>query len=410
MLANMSPVPVLPLVINCFMSMFGYLATIKLIPAFREHFIAARLYGMDLNKTSKKEVPESQGVISGTVFLIILFCFIPVPFLSCFVGEQCMGFPHDEFVQLIGALLAICCMIFLGFADDVLNLRWRHKLLLPTMASLPLLMVYFTNFGNTVIVVPKPFRVLLGLHLDLGILYYVYMGMLAVFCTNAINILSGINGLESGQALFISGSIIIFNFLELSGDYGDDHVFSLYFMIPFFFTTLGLFYHNWYPSSVFVGDTFCYFAGMTFAVVGILGHFSKTMLLFFIPQVANFIYSLPQLFRFIPCPRHRLPRFNPDTGKVGMSYSKFKSKDLSKLGHLILKVAELLRVLDVRRENKDGDDYIECNNMTLINLVLKILGPTHERNLTVIMLIIQVMGSAVAFGIRYHLVRLFYDV
>lgn len=73
-----------------------------------------------------------------------------------------------QFVQLIGALLAICCMIFLGFADDVLNLRWRHKLLLPTMASLPLLMVYFTNFGNTVIVVPKPFRVLLGLHLDLG--------------------------------------------------------------------------------------------------------------------------------------------------------------------------------------------------------------------------------------------------
>lgn len=63
-----------------------------------------------------------------------------------------------------------------------------------------------------------------------------------------------------------------------------------------------------YPSRVFVGDTFCYFAGMTFAVVGILGHFSKTMLLFFIPQVLNFLYSLPQLFHVIPCPRHRLPR------------------------------------------------------------------------------------------------------
>lgn len=30
-----------------------------------------------------------------------------------------------------------------------------------------------------------------------------------------------------------------------SGDYHDDHVFSLYFMIPFFFTNLALFYHNW---------------------------------------------------------------------------------------------------------------------------------------------------------------------
>ena len=30
-----------------------------------------------------------------------------------------------------------------------------------------------------------------------------------------------------------------------------------------------------YPSRVFVGDTYCYFAGMTFAVVAILGHFEQ---------------------------------------------------------------------------------------------------------------------------------------
>ncbi|XP_027786297.2 UDP-N-acetylglucosamine--dolichyl-phosphate N-acetylglucosaminephosphotransferase isoform X5 [Marmota flaviventris] len=327
-----------PLLVNLIGSLLGFVATLTLIPAFHGHFIAARLCGQDLNKTTRQQIPESQGVISGAVFLIILFCFIPFPFLNCFVEEQCKAFPHHEFVALIGALLAICCMIFLGFADDVLNLRWRHKLLLPTAASLPLLMVYFTNFGNTTIVVPKPFRPILGLHLDLGILYYVYMGLLAVFCTNAINILAGINGLEAGQSLVISASIIVFNLVELEGDYRDDHVFSLYFMIPFFFTTLGLLYHNWYPSRVFVGDTFCYFAGMTFAVVGILGHFSKTMLLFFMPQVFNFLYSLPQLLHIIPCPRHRIPRLNTKTGKLEMSYSKFKTKSLSFLGTFILKV------------------------------------------------------------------------
>ena len=31
---------------------------------------------------------------------------------------------------------------------------------------------------------------------------------------------------------------------------------------------------------MFVGDTFTYFAGMTIAVAGILGHFSETLLLF----------------------------------------------------------------------------------------------------------------------------------
>ncbi|XP_031200678.1 UDP-N-acetylglucosamine--dolichyl-phosphate N-acetylglucosaminephosphotransferase isoform X1 [Mastomys coucha] len=400
----------LPLLVNLIGSLLGFVATVTLIPAFRNHFIDARLCGQDLNKLSRQQIPESQGVISGAVFLIILFCFIPFPFLNCFVEEQCKAFPHHEFVALIGALLAICCMIFLGFADDVLNLRWRHKLLLPTAASLPLLMVYFTNFGNTTIVVPKPFRWIFGLHLDLGILYYVYMGLLAVFCTNAINILAGINGLEAGQSLVISASIIVFNLVELEGDYRDDHVFSLYFMIPFFFTTLGLLYHNWYPSQVFVGDTFCYFAGMTFAVVGILGHFSKTMLLFFMPQVFNFLYSLPQLFHIIPCPRHRIPRLNTKTGKLEMSYSKFKTKSLSFLGTFILKIAESFRLVTVHRGESEDGAFTECNNMTLINLLLKVFGPTHERNLTLLLLLLQVLSSAATFSIRYQLVRLFYDV
>ena len=73
-----------------------------------------------------------------------------------------------QYAQFICALLSICCMIFLGFADDVLDLRWRHKVLLPTIASLPLLMVYWVNGGSTIIILPKPVRFLLGFQLNLG--------------------------------------------------------------------------------------------------------------------------------------------------------------------------------------------------------------------------------------------------
>ena len=52
-----------------------------------------------------------------------------------------------------------------------------------------------------------------------GVLYYVYMGMLAVFCTNAINILSGVNGLEVGQSWIICLSVLLHNFIELSGNH-----------------------------------------------------------------------------------------------------------------------------------------------------------------------------------------------
>jgi UDP-N-acetylmuramyl pentapeptide phosphotransferase/UDP-N-acetylglucosamine-1-phosphate transferase len=40
------------------------------------------------------------------------------------------------------ALLAICFMLMLGFADDVVDLPWRYKLVLPAVASLPLLCTY----------------------------------------------------------------------------------------------------------------------------------------------------------------------------------------------------------------------------------------------------------------------------
>lgn len=82
------------------------------------------------------------------------------------------------------------------------------------------------------------------MNLNIGFLYYVYMGMLAVFCTNAINIYAGVNGLEVGQSLVIAASIILFNVVEITGDCWKYHLFSLYFMIPFFFTSLALFQYN----------------------------------------------------------------------------------------------------------------------------------------------------------------------
>jgi UDP-N-acetylglucosamine--dolichyl-phosphate N-acetylglucosaminephosphotransferase len=40
------------------------------------------------------------------------------------------------------AQLSILFMILLGFMDDVLDIRWRYKLILPFFAALPLLIAY----------------------------------------------------------------------------------------------------------------------------------------------------------------------------------------------------------------------------------------------------------------------------
>ncbi len=110
---------------------------------------------------------------------------------------------------------------------------------------------------------------------------------------------------------------------------------------------------------MFVGDTFTYFAGMTFAVAGILGHFSETLLLFFIPQLLNFVYSLPQLTKIVPCPRHRLPRFDASTGLL-----------------------------------------YATPNWNLVNLALHLFGPCTERELCIRLLTFQAGCCVLAFCVR----------
>ncbi|XP_049868212.1 UDP-N-acetylglucosamine--dolichyl-phosphate N-acetylglucosaminephosphotransferase [Pectinophora gossypiella] len=385
------------------LSVVAYLITDELIPKLKDLFIKAGLFGVDLCKTSTNKVPEAIGVVSGCVFLVTSFLFIPIVFGYGLIDRQ--HFPHNEFAEFLAALLSICCMLLLGFADDVLDLRWRYKLLLPTIASLPLLVVYYVNFNSTTFVIPIPLRQWLGTSLNIGLLYYIYMGMLAVFCTNAINILAGINGLEVGQSVVIALSIILFDISELRGDQYKAHMFSLYIMIPYLATTLALLKHNWYPSKVFVGDTFCYVSGMTFAVVGILGHFSKTVLLFFIPQVINFLYSVPQLFHIIPCPRHRLPKHRAETDLLMASRTILVKKEISSLQKFVLQVLSLLHLVD---RTEDGDS-ITINNMTLINLFLIKFGPMSEIKLTMILLIFQFLCTGIAFLIRYPMASYFYD-
>ncbi|CAM9640163.1 unnamed protein product [Ascophyllum nodosum] len=403
-------------------ALLGYLATCFVLPTFTPFLVRRGLTGKDLCKkgtaSADKEIPEGTGVIAGTVFLVC------VVILELIYGR---GSP-DKMVDYLSALLSICFMIFLGFTDDVLDLPWRYKLLLPTVATLPLLCAYD---GSTSIVVPRPLDHLLvnagagtaealtpigraitsifhitlpgggdgggfsggGLVLlDLGMAYMVYMGMLAVFCTNAVNIYAGINGLEAGQSFVVACAILAHNVHELgSGRNSENHTFSAMLLLPFISTTLALLRFNWYPARVFVGDTYCYFAGMTFAVVGIHGHFSKTLILMFLPQVVNFLFSVPQLFKVLPCPRHRLPRINPSTGVLVPSTMPCKGEH------------PLLRPL---RSGPDG----ELINFTLINLTLHVLGPMRERTLCMLLLALQAASCAFGFVIRYYLAGVAFSV
>jgi len=72
-----------------------------------------------------------------------------------------------------------------------------------------------------------------------------------------------------------------------------------------------------------------------------------------------------------------------------MSYTTFKTSDLRPLGKL-LSVFSLLKLVHVETGVGEDKESTRVNNLTLLNFVLKILGPLHERTLTLIILGIQV--------------------
>lgn len=327
---NVCAQTILSVLIASVISFLGYRWTCYLIPRLAPRHVKAGLSGRDINKkgteAGEKPVPESMGLATGVVTLVCL-ALVHVVHKLRLVPRACswLGWQRSEpdatdpwNDDFPAALSSIAFMLMLGFVDDVLDLPWRVKLVMPVVASLPLLAAYS---GATAIGIPKPLVEWLQLtqtYVELGPLYYVYMVALVVFCTNSINILAGVNGLEAGQTFLVGCAILTHNLLQLArspdGSVAASHLFSSYTMLPLVATTFALLRSNWYPSAVFVGDTYTYFAGMTIAVAGILGHFSETLLVFLVPQVFNFVYSIPQLAGWVHCPRHRLPAYNTKTG------------------------------------------------------------------------------------------------
>jgi UDP-N-acetylglucosamine--dolichyl-phosphate N-acetylglucosaminephosphotransferase len=81
-------------------------------------------------------------------------------------------------------------MTFLGFVDDVLDLKWRYKLIVPLFAALPIVL---SHTGNTSLTIPTFLSHSLHLPatLELGFFYHLYTILMAIFCSNSINIYAG---------------------------------------------------------------------------------------------------------------------------------------------------------------------------------------------------------------------------
>jgi UDP-N-acetylglucosamine--dolichyl-phosphate N-acetylglucosaminephosphotransferase len=77
------------------------------------------------------------------------------------------------------------------------------------------------------------------------------------------------------------------------------------------------------------------------------------------------------------------------------------------IGRGMIRFLELLSLAKITRDEKG--EWIDCNNLTLLNLVLFKFGPMNEGTLAWYICGLQILGSLLAFSIRYGLVHIVYN-
>ena len=242
----------------------SWLLTSALIPKVSYFMHKKRIFGLDINKKGskegEKEIPECVGFAAAVAFSMIGMVVSVI--LRVWATPESLTMHIAVFVTIFGTIL-------LGFADDMLDLLWRYKLIFPFFIVLPMICVYG---GPTHVGVIPPFSAIFGDSIELSYLYLLYITLLGIYLTNTINIYAGINGLEVGQSIVAASGMLIYFFADsLINNTYSQYIYSTYLLVTFLGTAVALMRFNAYPASIFIGDTFCYFAGIILAVAAIWG-------------------------------------------------------------------------------------------------------------------------------------------
>jgi UDP-N-acetylglucosamine--dolichyl-phosphate N-acetylglucosaminephosphotransferase len=222
----------------------------------------------DQHKIGKPLIPNGLGVI------YVLFTTIYL-FLIYFSGIL----PISNGVSA-PLTLAVCILFggFMGLLDDWMDLKWRYKAFMPLIAALPLIYLARVDMLRTAISLP-----LIGT-IQFGIWYYfLIIPLIVMIVTNTINMLGGLNGLET-----ICPAIIIVGLMILSQAY-------LILMLGPLLLWLALATLN-VQGKIFVGNTGSFAIGMTIAAFAVITDLKASLLISILPYIFNSSLILLTIF------------------------------------------------------------------------------------------------------------------
>ena len=231
----------------------------------------------------KKEGTPTMG---GLIFILTTLIIMIVLYLRGSIEYS---------YNLIILIITFLSYALLGFIDDFLKVRYHNnkgiptlvKLLFQTIIAIIFYVIFRKNGGTPTIEIT-----FLRTSINLGWAYGLFILLVLVGTSNAVNITDGLDGLAGGLSVitFLAYGVITWGTTWLTG-YQDIAIFS------FVLTgaIMGFLVFNSYPARVFMGDTGSLALGAALATIAILTRHEISLILIGGVFVVETLSSLIQI-------------------------------------------------------------------------------------------------------------------
>jgi UDP-N-acetylglucosamine--dolichyl-phosphate N-acetylglucosaminephosphotransferase len=169
----------------------------------------------------------------------------------------------------------------MGLLDDFMDLKWRYKAFMPLIAALPL-MYYALELSKLGIIRTSISLPLVGT-LDFGQSYiFLIIPLIVMIVTNAVNMLGGLNGLET-----VCPAIVILGLMAFSPSYILIAGPLIFWLILAYFNVRG---------KIFVGNSGSFAIGITIASFAVISDLKVNLLISILPFIFNSSIILLAIF------------------------------------------------------------------------------------------------------------------
>ncbi len=328
----------------------SFLTTLIVTPLLMKFLIKAGVIGIDRHKKNQPILPTGGGLCVAFGILAGLLSYVG---LTTFLD----GISNDV-LFLLAVISSTLIVTLVGLFDDLnvsskklpvktekdirIGLPQWLKPILTLPAAIPLMVI---SAGESTVGLP-----FLGT-IDFGILYPLFLIPIGVVgISNAINMLGGFNGSESGMGIIYMSALGLFALLNHNS-------ISILFLVTSV-SLIGFIIYNWYPAKILPGDSLTYLLGALLASGLIVGNMEKLGVILIIPFIIEFLLKLR---------------------------SKFKASCLGKL-----------------RQDGRLDPPYGRKIYSLTHLIMNI-HPFTERQVTIILILFQTIIAAIGlFLVHFH--------